>query len=157
MLPADAVVARGPLNNAERRVVALSEVPQDAMILDIGSETIRVYVDALRQEGTVVWNGPVGAAEHEPFEEGSLQIAAAIGERTRLRGLVSVIGGGDTVAFLQKHALREMFSHVSLAGGAFLQWLSGGPLPGIEVLREAKQRTGAMSRSDTTDRNGRSG
>lgn len=143
MLPVDAVVAREMSADAERKVVGVSEVPEDAMILDIGPETIRACVDALGQDGTIVWNGPLGAAEHEPFEEGTMQIAAAVAERTRIRRVISVVGGGDTVAFVQKHALRPMFSHVSLAGGAFLHWLSGEPLPGIEALRKAGARARA--------------
>ncbi len=140
MLPVDAVVA-GDIRESEPRAVGIPGIPGDAMILDIGPETIRSFVDALGPDGTVVWNGPLGAAEYEPFEHGTLQLARAIAERSGDRRLASVVGGGETVAFLYKHDLQDRFSHVSLAGGAFLKWLSGAPLPGVEALRKAKERT----------------
>lgn len=139
MLPVDAVAAHD--TGSEPRTVGIKDLPEDMMILDIGPESVRRFLDTLGQDGTVVWNGPLGAAEHEPFEQGTLKIASAIGERTGDQGLTSVVGGGETVAFLHKHDLRNSFSHVSLAGGAFLKWLSGAPLPGVEALRKVKERT----------------
>jgi len=105
------------------------------MILDIGPETIRRYADAIEDRGAVVWNGPMGAAEFEPFQQGTHFLAAAIGEQTQTGGLVSVAGGGDTTAFLQKHQFLHLFTYASMAGGAFLQWLSGEALPGVEALK----------------------
>lgn len=135
LLPVDAVVARDASAEAERRIVDVTDVPDDMMILDIGPETVRVWLDVLGEDGTVVWNGPVGAAEMEPFRQGTHHLAAAIGERTKTARLTSVGGGGDTVAFLHEHQLWDMFTYTSLAGGAFLQWLAGQPLPGVEALR----------------------
>lgn len=135
MLPLDVVVAREASPNAEPEVVSVSEVPEEMIILDIGPETVRTYLDALGEDGTVVWNGPLGAAEMEPFQEGTLQVAVSIAVRTQDQALISVAGGGDTVAFLHEHAIWDQFTYTSLAGGAFLQWLAGEPLPGVEALR----------------------
>ncbi|MFW5654330.1 MAG: phosphoglycerate kinase [Roseicyclus sp.] len=133
LLPTDVVVAESPSAEADAEVVGLEDIG-DRMILDIGPETIRHYADAIEDRGTVVWNGPMGAAEHEPFQEGTHFLAAVIGEQTEMRDLTSVAGGGDTVAFLQEHQFVHLFTYASMAGGAFLQWLSGKPLPGVEAL-----------------------
>jgi len=134
MLPTDLVVAPEASANADAEVVGVGDV-DERMILDIGPETIRRYADAVERRGTVVWNGPMGVAELEPFQTGTHFLGAAIGEQTQTGGLVSVAGGGDTTAFLQKHQLLQKFTYASMAGGAFLQWLSGEPLPGVEALR----------------------
>ena len=134
MLPTDVVVASEARADAEADIVGLGEVG-DRMILDIGPETIRRYADAIEDRGTVVWNGPVGAAEFEPFQRGTHFLAAVIGEQTQTGGLVSVAGGGDTTAFLQKHQFLHLFTYASMAGGAFLQFLSGEALPGLESLK----------------------
>jgi phosphoglycerate kinase len=133
LLPTDVVVASEVREDAGADVAGLDEVG-DRMILDIGPETIRRYADAIEDRGTVVWNGPMGAAEVEPFQRGTHFLAAAIGEQTQTGGLVSVAGGGDTTAFLQKHQVLHMFTYGSMAGGAFLQWLSGETLPGLQSL-----------------------
>jgi len=134
MLPTDVVVASEARPDAEAEIVSLDGVG-DRMILDIGPETIRRYADAIEDRGAVVWNGPMGAAEFEPFQQGTHFLAAAIGEQTQTGGLVSVAGGGDTTAFLQKHQFLHLFTYASMAGGAFLQWLSGEALPGVEALK----------------------
>ncbi|RDC67734.1 phosphoglycerate kinase [Rhodovulum sp. 12E13] len=133
LLPTDVVVASEAHGDAEAEVVGLDRIG-DRMILDIGPDTIRRYADAIEDRGTVVWNGPMGAAELEPFRQGTHFLAAAIGEQTRSGGLVSVAGGGDTAAFLQKHQFLHLFTYTSMAGGAFLHWLSGEGLPGLEAL-----------------------
>jgi len=136
MLPVDVLVADELNPDAKTKAVGVQEIEADAMIVDIGPETIRRYADAIGSEGTVVWNGPVGAAEHEAFRNGTLTLASAIAERTHSGTLVSVIGGGDTTAFLREQGLLHRFSYASMAGGAFLQWLSGEPLPGVRALRQ---------------------
>lgn len=133
LLPSDLVVASEAGADAEAEVVGIHDVG-DRMILDIGPETIRRYADAIEDGGTVVWNGPMGAAEFEPFQQGTHFLGAVIGEQTQTGGLVSVAGGGDTTAFLKKHQFLHMFTYASMAGGALLQWLSGETLPGVEAL-----------------------
>lgn len=136
MLPSDVVVAREMAEDAEARVVGAGDVGGDFTILDIGPETIRRYADAIEGKGTLVWNGPMGAAELEPFRQGTHFLAARVAELSSGSDLSSVAGGGDTVAFLGRHRFLHMFTYASMAGGAFLQWLSGEPLPGVEALRK---------------------
>jgi phosphoglycerate kinase len=137
-LPDDVVVAEAPRADAETETVEATAVPADGMILDIGPRTIERYAEAIGEEGAKVWNGTLGAEEFEPFQTGSHFLAAALGERTAIGDagrFVSVVGGGDTVAFVAKHQFAHLFSYVSMAGGALLHWLSGRPLPGVEALR----------------------
>jgi phosphoglycerate kinase len=107
------------------------------MILDIGSETVHDLVIALDECRTVVWNGPLGAFEHPPFDAGTVAVAVAVAELTRAGRLLSVAGGGDTVAALAGAGVTEDFSYVSTAGGAFLEWLEGRELPGVAALARA--------------------
>ncbi|MBU2531118.1 MAG: phosphoglycerate kinase [Alphaproteobacteria bacterium] len=136
ILPLDVVVAREMRGDADAEIVSVDDVAQDMMILDVGPETIRRYREAIGERGTVVWNGTLGAAELEPFARGSYELAAAITERTSRSGLVSVAGGGDTIAFIRGHGFLERFTYASMAGGAFLKWLSGEELPGVSALRQ---------------------
>ncbi len=136
MLPVDVVVASGMSADAESRIVDAGQVGPEDMILDIGVESIRRYADILNEARTVVWNGPMGAAEFERFQRGTHFLAAGIGERTTTAGLVSVVGGGDTVAFLKRHQFLPQITYASMAGGAFLQWLAGETLPGVAALRK---------------------
>ncbi|WP_375260817.1 phosphoglycerate kinase [Palleronia sp.] len=137
MLPVDVIVASEMSAEAEGRVVAADRVGPEDMILDIGVETIRRYADAMSDARTVVWNGPMGAAEFAPFQRGTHFLAAGIAERTQTDDLVSVVGGGDTVAFLRRHQFLHVVSYASMAGGAFLKWLAGEDLPGVEALLKA--------------------
>jgi phosphoglycerate kinase len=105
------------------------------MILDIGPRSIAHVCLMLARTRTLVWNGPFGAFELEPFDTGTIEIAEAAAELTAADKLVSVAGGGDTVSALNAAGVTDRFSYVSTAGGAFLEWLEGKPLPGIEVLR----------------------
>jgi phosphoglycerate kinase len=105
------------------------------MILDIGPRSVEHVVSVLARVKTLVWNGPFGAFETEPFDAGTVEVAEATAELTSAGKLVSVAGGGDTVAALNVAGVTERLTYVSMAGGAFLEWLEGKPLPGVEVLR----------------------
>ncbi len=137
LLPTDLVVARRLADNAPSETVATDAVPDDAMILDIGPATIERIVAALGKAQTVVWNGPLGAAETAGFDHGTRAVAAFIAERTGRGAMVSVAGGGDTAAILKAEGLQSGFTYVCLGGGAFVVWLEGRPLPGISALAGA--------------------
>jgi phosphoglycerate kinase len=135
VLPVDAVVAEKFEAHAPSRVVDVDQVGAADMILDIGPRSIEHVVSALARSKTLVWNGPFGAFEKEPFDTGTVEVAEAAAELTQAGKLVSVGGGGDTVAALNRAGVTDRFTYVSTAGGAFLEWLEGKALPGVEVLR----------------------
>ena len=135
VLPVDAVVAQKFEALAPSRVVSVDAVGKDEMILDIGPKSTEHVISTLARSKTLVWNGPFGAFEMEPFDLGTIKVAEAAAKLTAAGRLVSVAGGGDTVAALNDAGAAARFSYVSTAGGAFLEWLEGKPLPGIEVLR----------------------
>ena len=135
VLPIDAVVAKEFKANAPSRAVSVDAVGADEMILDIGPRSIEHAVSVLGRVKTLVWNGPFGAFEMEPFDNGTVEVAEAAAELTAAGKLVSVAGGGDTVAALNAAGVTERFTYVSTAGGAFLEWMEGKALPGVEVLR----------------------
>jgi phosphoglycerate kinase len=135
VLPVDAVVAREFKSHAATRVVAVDAVAPDEMILDIGPATIEHAVSVLARVRTLIWNGPFGAFEIEPFDNGTIAVAEAVAELTQAGRLVSVAGGGDTVAALNAASVTSRFTYASTAGGAFLEWMEGKALPGVEVLR----------------------
>lgn len=135
VLPVDAVVAQKFEAHAPSRVVTVDEVGDNDMILDIGPHSIEHVVSVLARSKTLVWNGPFGAFELEPFDTGTLEAAEAAAELTQAGKLVSVAGGGDTVAALNAAGVADRFTYVSTAGGAFLEWMEGKPLPGVEILR----------------------
>ncbi len=134
VLPEDAVVAPALEAGAPTEVVPVDEVPPDAMILDIGPETIAGLVDQLGLLRSLVWNGPLGAFETPPFDRGTNEVAQAA---AGMKGLLTVAGGGDTVAALARAGVVERFGYVSTAGGAFLEWLEGRVLPGVAALEAA--------------------
>ncbi len=134
ILPVDAIVAPNPESTDQARTVSVDDIPADAMIVDIGSRSAGKILERVNEARTVVWNGPLGIAEQDAFAKGTLVVAHAIAERTTDQDLVSVAGGGDTIAVLRRAGLNDCFSYVSMAGGAFLAWLEGKPLPGVEVL-----------------------
>ena len=138
-LPVDAVVARELKAGAPSRVTRLDQVKADEMILDVGPDTVAAVNSLLDRSSTLVWNGPVGAFETEPFARGTLAVARHAAERTRKGELVSIAGGGDTVAALNMAGIAGDLTYVSTAGGAFLEWLEGKTLPGVKVL-EVRQR-----------------
>jgi phosphoglycerate kinase len=135
VLPVDAVVAKTFTANAPSRVAAVDAIAADEMILDIGPRSIEHVCSVLARTKTLVWNGPFGAFELEPFDTGTVEVAEAAAELTTAGKLVTVAGGGDTVAALSAAGVTERFTYVSTAGGAFLEWLEGKALPGVEVLR----------------------
>ncbi|MEN3289549.1 MAG: phosphoglycerate kinase, partial [Bradyrhizobium sp.] len=135
ILPVDAVVANQFLANAPSHAYGLDAVPADGMILDVGPQsTARIHA-AIDDAATLVWNGPLGAFELTPFDRGTMAAAKHAAERTKAKKLVSVAGGGDTVAALNQAGVAHDFTYVSTAGGAFLEWMEGKPLPGVEVLK----------------------
>ncbi len=138
VLPVDAVVAEKLAPNAPSRVVAVDEVGPSDMILDIGPRTIEHVVSVLARSKTLVWNGPFGVFECEPFDNGTIEIAEAVAELTQAGRLVSFAGGGDTVAALNVAGVMDRLTHVSTAGGAFLELLEGKTLPGVKVLMVAE-------------------
>ncbi|WP_159587573.1 phosphoglycerate kinase [Chelativorans xinjiangense] len=134
ILPVDAVVAKKFEAGAESEVVDVSAVPEDAMILDVGPKSIEAVNEWLDRADTVVWNGPLGAFEIEPFDKATMAAARHAAERTREGLLISVAGGGDTVAALNQAGVADDFTYVSTAGGAFLEWMEGKMLPGVAAL-----------------------
>ncbi len=135
ILPVDAIVAFHFEANAPAQAYGVDAIPDDGMILDIGPQSVKRVQAALDDAATLVWNGPLGAFELHPFEKGTVAAARYAAERTKAGKLVSVAGGGDTVAALNQAHVADDFSYVSTAGGAFLEWMEGKPLPGVEVLR----------------------
>jgi len=135
ILPVDAVVAWHFEANAPSHAYGLDAIPEDGMILDVGPQSIERVRAAIDDAATLVWNGPLGAFELTPFDAGTVAAARHAAERTRTGKLVSVAGGGDTVAALNHAGVAEAFSYVSTAGGAFLEWMEGKALPGVEALR----------------------
>lgn len=138
VLPRDAVVAREFAANTEHQTVDIGEVPEDAMILDIGPETVADIKELFGDLKTLLWNGPVGAFETEPFDRGTSALAKAAARRTQSGTLQTIAGGGDTVAALSAAGVSNSFTYVSTAGGAFLEWLEGRVLPGVNVLKTSK-------------------
>ena len=134
-LPVDAVIAREFKEGAPSEGVDVTAVPGDAMLLDVGPVTVRHLTGRLADCRTLVWNGPLGAFEITPFDDGTNALARAAAALTQKGTLISVAGGGDTVAALINAGVSAEFSYVSAAGGAFLEWLEGKDLPGVAVLR----------------------
>jgi len=137
VLPQDAVAAATLEPGFTARTVGIEAVRSDEMILDIGPVTVARVAAVLEEARTLVWNGPLGAFETPPFDRGTVAVAKKIGELTRAGKLLSVAGGGDTVAALAAAGVMHELSYVSTAGGAFLEWLEGRELPGVAVLAPA--------------------
>ena len=135
ILPVDAIVAFHFKANAPSHAYGLDALPADGMVLDVGPQSIERIKGAIDEAATLVWNGPLGAFEMTPFDQGTVTIAQYAAERTKAKKLVSVAGGGDTVAALNHAHAADQFTYVSTAGGAFLEWLEGRKLPGVEALR----------------------
>ncbi len=134
ILPLDAVVADEFAENVETKIVSIHKVPIDKMILDVGPESVANVAKILEGCKTVLWNGPMGAFEIALFGQGTFQLARQVASLTKAGKLVSVAGGGDTVAALNAAGVADDFTYVSTAGGAFLEWLEGVELPGIAAL-----------------------
>ncbi|MEX0809411.1 MAG: phosphoglycerate kinase [Dongiaceae bacterium] len=137
LLPEDAVIATALAPGAETETVPIQSVPADRMILDIGPATVAAIERRLDACRTLVWNGPLGAFETPPFDEGTMAVGEIVARRTQAARLMSVAGGGDTVAALAKAGVTGALSYVSTAGGAFLEWLEGKTLPGVKALEDA--------------------
>ncbi|HXR85913.1 MAG TPA: phosphoglycerate kinase [Stellaceae bacterium] len=135
MLPVDAVVAPELKVGVATQTVAIDRVPDDQMILDIGPQSVAAIAARLEQCPTLVWNGPVGAFETKPFDAGTVALAQRVAALTRAGKMLSVAGGGDTVAALHEAGAVDQLSYVSTAGGAFLEWLEGRELPGVAALK----------------------
>jgi phosphoglycerate kinase len=133
-LPSDVVVAREFRAHAPHEVVAATACPPDAMILDAGPATVAAVAEVFGAARTLIWNGPLGAFELEPFDAATNAAARAAADLTKAGRLVSVAGGGDTVAALNRAGAAEDFSYISTAGGAFLEWMEGKVLPGVAAL-----------------------
>lgn len=131
MVPVDGVIADRMAADARTEVLPFGDVPEGWLILDIGPETIRQFQEALRPARTVLWNGPLGVFELEPFASGTRAIAEFL---AGLTGALRVVGGGETVAAVEKFGLADRFDHISTGGGATLEFLEGRTLPGIAVL-----------------------
>jgi phosphoglycerate kinase len=134
VLPHDVVVAPKFEAGAPAKTVGPLETPADQMILDVGPKTIAHYADVIGRCHTLLWNGPLGAFEISPFGEGTFAVAREAAKLTKAGTLVSVAGGGDTVAALNDAGVTDQFTYVSTAGGAFLEWLEGRELPGVAAL-----------------------
>jgi phosphoglycerate kinase len=135
ILPDDVVVAAALEPGVAAATVARDKVPADDMILDVGKKTVAAVNEWIDRAATLVWNGPLGAFETPPFDTATLAVARHAAERTAAGKLLSVAGGGDTVAALHRAGVADKFSFVSTAGGAFLEWMEGKPLPGVAALR----------------------
>jgi phosphoglycerate kinase len=136
MLPTDAVIAPQIHIRARTKVVPVSAVPKDQMIVDIGPETRRAYAEHLGKAKTIFWNGPMGVFEIPQFAEGTNEMARIIARRTA-RGTISIVGGGDSVAAVEKLGLADKMTHVSTGGGASLEFIEGKTLPGVAALLPA--------------------
>ena len=136
ILPVDAIVAFHFAANAPSHAYGVDAIPADGMMLDVGSQSMERVKGAIDDARTLVWNGPFGAFELPPFERATVEIARYVADRTKAGKLVSVAGGGDTVAALNMAGVTDRLSYVSTAGGAFLEWMEGKVLPGVEVLRQ---------------------
>ena len=135
VLPIDAVVAAALKAGVASRTVDIKAVPKDQVILDVGPATAAEIARRLESCRTLVWNGPLGAFETAPFERGTVVVAQAAAKLTEAGKLLTVAGGGDTVAALAQAGVLDKFSYVSTAGGAFLEWLEGKELPGVAALK----------------------
>jgi phosphoglycerate kinase len=134
VLPSDGVVAKEFKAMAAAKTLPIAQTPDDGMILDIGSDSIAAIAARLETAKTVVWNGPVGAFETPPFDNGTSAIARHVAMLTKVGAMVSVAGGGDTLAALAHAGAEDGFTYCSTAGGAFLEWLEGKELPGVKAL-----------------------
>lgn len=136
LLPKDVVVAEEFKAGAETKVRAADAVEASEMVLDLGPDSVDSYAEALEGCKTLIWNGPLGAFETEPFHVGTVELAKFAAKLSQAEKLVSVAGGGDTVAALAMAEVTEDFTYISTAGGAFLEWMEGKELPGIKALEK---------------------
>ena len=143
ILPTDVVVTRELKPGADHFACDVHEIPKDAMIVDTGPKSVEVLKERLRDTQTVLWNGPIGAFETEPYNQGTFALAHEAAELTKRGKLVTIAGGGDTVSALNAAGVAKDFTYISTAGGAFLEWLEGKTLPAVLAL--AKNDVPALS------------
>ncbi|OLY48831.1 phosphoglycerate kinase [Bartonella apis] len=136
ILPVDAIVAESFEANSPNHSYGVDSIPADGMILDIGEKSIERINAAIDDAATLVWNGPLGAFELHPFDAGTVAVAKRVAARTKQKKLISIAGGGDTVSALHHAGVASDFTYISTAGGAFLEWMEGKPLPGIVALEK---------------------
>ena len=136
ILPSDALVATEFKPHPETRLASVNDVVENEMILDCGPATITALAVAMDGARTVIWNGPLGAFETPPFDTATVTAAKHVADLAREGEIVAVAGGGDTVAALNQAGVADDFTFISTAGGAFLEWMEGKALPGVEALRE---------------------
>lgn len=136
ILPTDVVVAKEFKANPESRVCGLDDVKSDEMILDAGPATVDKIVDAMEASQTLIWNGPLGAFELPPFDTSTVESAKYAAKLCKSGKIIAVAGGGDTVSALNQAGVSDDFTFISTAGGAFLEWMEGKILPGVEILRK---------------------
>ena len=134
VLPIDVVCAKDFKANAENRTCSIEDVAEDEMILDAGPDTVNLIADNMDRVETLIWNGPLGAFEITPFDTSTVEAAKYAAKQTRSGKLISVAGGGDTVAALKHAGASNDFTFISTAGGAFLEWMEGKTLPGVKIL-----------------------
>ncbi|GIK47341.1 MAG: phosphoglycerate kinase [Hyphomonadaceae bacterium] len=135
LLPVDVVVAKEVKPHAEARMTGLNDIGADEKILDAGEETVRKLRDAMKRSRTLIWNGPLGVFETPPFDQATVIAAQEAAELAKAGKLIAVAGGGDTVAALNHAGVADDMTFVSTAGGAFLEWMEGKALPGVEALK----------------------
>ena len=136
VIPVDGLATKEFKAGADYRAIANEELEEGEMMLDVGPASIEAALQVIKGASTILWNGPMGAFEIEPFDKATIALAQAVAEHTQKGDVVSVAGGGDTVAALNVAGVAGEFSYVSLAGGAFLEWLEGKSLPGIAALEQ---------------------
>ena len=138
LLPVDAVIAERFDNNASTRIISVEKgAPEDWLILDVGPRSIEIFSHSILGSGTVLWNGPMGVFEMGKFSKGTYAIAESLADATD-SGSVTIIGGGDSAAAIQKYGLSERITHVSTGGGASLEFLEGKELPGVSAISKSK-------------------
>ena len=136
ILPIDVVASKDFKAHAENRTCGLDDVAVDEMILDAGPKTVNLLADYMDKANTLIWNGPLGAFEIAPFDTSTVEAAKYAAKLTKSGKLIAVAGGGDTVAALNHAGAADDFTFISTAGGAFLEWMEGKSLPGVDILRE---------------------
>jgi phosphoglycerate kinase len=136
ILPIDGIVSWHFAADAPHRTYGMDAIDPEGMILDVGPSSIERIKGTIDEAATLIWNGPLGAFEMRPFDHGTTEIARYVAARTKAGKLVSVAGGGDTVGALAKAGVKDELTYVSTAGGAFLEWMEGKPLPGVEALKQ---------------------
>ncbi len=141
ILPSDVITSKSlDADETECRSISIDNVHEDDIILDLGPQTLLDIIAKIKTSKTVIWNGPVGAFEYSPFDVGTIMLSRAIAKLTSENKIISVAGGGDVVAAINKSGLENSFSYVSTGGGAFLEWLEGKNMPGVDALMRNYER-----------------